>query len=213
MNKNYVDTGAYKNWLQGEVFIAWQRYCHWRPSVSHGFGATISLTNGEQREGHYILYEQDATTACCRNKGKEWTVSNGFPKDDQGRANTLKDYQESEELQRMVVRAGCYDYNEKSLGLSDSEDEQPVIVSFEGVVMQGQLRTMAGHMAAVRSKDTAYIDYLRNHCQEYGFTRQQVDSYPHPRLALQLKRGEVKTYDREEFALYDGATEVFRRKK
>ena len=52
----------------------------------------------------------------------------------------------------------------------------PVVVSKDGVVLSGNGRTMAGEIAASQGTDVAYINYLTNYPQQFGFTPEQVSS-------------------------------------
>ena len=104
-----------------------------------------------------------------------------------------KDYQTDRAAQKMCEMISR-NYDERAI-----TEAAPVTVSFDGVVMCGNLRTMAGMLAAYRNTDGAYIDYLRNHCSDYGFKVEDIDRYHHPRLLFMTKRTAKHRYSKEEF--------------
>ena len=64
--------------------------------------------------------------------------------------------------------------------------EQVPVVSDEGIVYDGNGRTMAGQKAAKDGTDGEYISELLDNAENFGFTREQIEKsgIEHPRLVL-----------------------------
>lgn len=199
---NYKDNGQHRQWIDGEVRTAWFRLQKWLPKPLHGCGVTLTLRDGSEVVGHYMIVESGAVTPCCNPFG-QWTASKGFPKDDDDTPVVGKAYQKDYNLRSMVINMGDH-YQTDNI-------EQPVVVSFEGVVMTGQIRSMAGIRAARHQTDALYIEWLRNHCLTLGFSLDELAEFDHPRLVVYLRRGEVKHYSLDEFLNYNDAEVAFRK--
>ncbi len=77
--ENYKDNGQHKRWIIGEVQKAWFRMLKWEPKALHGNGVTLTLNDGSEAIGHYLIVESGAVTPCCYPFG-QWCTSKGFPK-------------------------------------------------------------------------------------------------------------------------------------
>ena len=104
-----------------------------------------------------------------------------------------RDYKRDKDAQR-IVRDMADSYDSRAL-------QTPVIVSKDGVVLSGNNRTMSGEIAAKNGTDKAYIDYLREFGQMYGFTPEQIDGMKHPRVVF--VPDEHLPYDATTFARFN----------
>ncbi|MDE7392943.1 MAG: hypothetical protein K2M80_00510, partial [Muribaculaceae bacterium] len=117
----------------------------------------------------------------------------GFPIDENGQSVNDRDYLRDKDAQRIVEQmAGAYD--NRAL-------QTPVIVSQDGVVLSGNNRTMSGDLAARQGTDKAYVDYLREFGQKYGFTPEQVAGMNNPRLVF--VPDEALPYDATTFSRFN----------
>ncbi|MDE6338484.1 MAG: hypothetical protein K2K97_01690, partial [Muribaculaceae bacterium] len=73
--------------------------------------------------------------------------------------------------------------------------------SQDGVVLSGNNRTMSGDLAARQGTDKAYVDYLREFGQKYGFRPEQVAGMNNPRLVF--VPDEALSYDATTFSRFN----------
>lgn len=135
----------------------------------------LTLANGEVVVGHYVLTDAMAMTP-SHNPAMGFTMSDGFPVDENGRTVNDRDYERDKGAQA-AVNEKAKDYDQRAL-------QTPVIVSNDGVVLSGNDRTMSSQIAAQAGTDTKYVNYLSRYSQKYGFTAEQVAAIPHPRVVF-----------------------------
>lgn len=152
----------------------------------------ITLADGSTIRGHYVLTEAGAATA-SHDVNKAYEPTEGFPVDENGESVNDRDYKRDKDAQR-IVRDMADSYDSRAL-------QTPVIVSKDGVVLSGNNRTMSGEIAAKNGTDKAYIDYLREFGQMYGFTPEQIDGMKHPRVVF--VPDEHLPYDATTFARFN----------
>lgn len=152
----------------------------------------ITLADGSTIRGHYVLTEAGAATA-SHDVNNAYEPTEGFPVDENGESVNDRDYKHDKDAQR-IVRDMADSYDSRAL-------QTPVIVSKDGVVLSGNNRTMSGDIAAQQGTDKAYIDYLREFGQMYGFTPEQIDGMKHPRVVF--VPDEHLPYDATTFARFN----------
>lgn len=152
----------------------------------------ITLADGSTIRGHYVLTEVGAATA-SHDVNNAYEPTEGFPVDENGESVNDRDYKRDKDAQR-IVRDMADSYDSRAL-------QTPVIVSKDGVVLSGNNRTMSGDIAAQQGTDKAYIDYLREFGQMYGFTPEQIDGMKHPRVVF--VPDEHLPYDATTFARFN----------
>ena len=207
--KNYRDNGQHTGWIEGEVRNAWFRLMKWQPKPLHGCGVTLSLRDGSEAAGHYMIVESGAITTCC-NPFAQYRTSRGFPRNHQDQPIYGAEIQQSVDIQHRIRRmANKMDGTTGGYPLLDMDE--PIVCSFEGVVMCNQQRAIAGALAAKYGTDAPFIDWLRNHCSEMGFSAEDVSAFPHPRLVVVLRRGAIEDYNADAFAAYEGCTVAYRK--
>ena len=152
----------------------------------------ITLPDGSAIRGRYVLTEAGAASA-SHDVNNAYEPTEGFPIDENGQSVNDRDYLRDKDAQRIVEQmAGAYD--NRAL-------QTPVIVSQDGVVLSGNNRTMSGDLAARQGTDKAYVDYLREFGQKYGFTPEQVAGMNNPRLVF--VPDEALPYDATTFSRFN----------
>lgn len=136
---------------------------------------SIVLANGERIEGHYVLTEAFAPTP-SHDPIAGYSMTKGFPVDENGNTVNDRDYQHDKEAQRLVEQKAS-SFDQRAL-------QTPVVVSSDGVVLSGNDRTMASQIAARQGTDNNYNTYLASHPQRFGFTVDQISNYSNPRVVF-----------------------------
>lgn len=139
---------------------------------------TRMLPDGETKiKGRYeIVPAESLTPSHDANNG--YKKSEGFPTDAEGRTVNDRDYEHDKAAQQNTDQI-ARKYNGMAI-------EQVPVVSDEGIVYDGNGRTMAGQKAAKEGTDGEYINDLLENAENFGFTREQIEQsgIEHPRLVL-----------------------------
>lgn len=155
---------------------------------------TRTLPDGSKIKGHYELVEADSLTP-SHNANDGYKKSEGFPVNEEGRTINDRDYENDKDAQRVTdMIAKNYD--------GQTVDQVPVVTK-DGIVVDGNGRTMAGQKAAKDGTDGAYIEALEENAENYGFTAEQIEQsgMEHPRLVL--VSDEPLPYDTATFAKFN----------
>lgn len=141
-----------------------------------GNAVTRTLSDGTIIKGHYILVEAGAATP-SHDPFNGWNTSNGFPVTDDGKNINDRDYKNDTDAQQITTQiAQTYDGQAVA---------QVPVVSSEGIVYDGNGRTIAGNIAAANNTDGAYIQALADNAGNFGFAPEQVAGMQHPRVYMQ----------------------------
>lgn len=139
---------------------------------------TRMLPDGETKiKGHYEIVPAESLTP-SHDVNNGYKKSNGFPTDAEGRTVNDRDYEHDKAAQQNTDQI-ARKYNGMAI-------EQVPVVSDEGIVYDGNGRTMAGQKAAKDGTDGEYINDLLENAENFGFTREQIEQsgIEHPRLVL-----------------------------
>lgn len=139
---------------------------------------TRMLPDGETKiKGHYEIVPAESLTP-SHDVNNGYKKSEGFPTDAEGRTVNDRDYEHDKAAQQNTDQI-ARKYNGMAI-------EQVPVVSDEGIVYDGNGRTMAGQKAAKEGTDGEYINDLLENAENFGFTREQIEQsgIEHPRLAL-----------------------------
>ena len=139
---------------------------------------TRMLPDGETKiKGHYEIVPAESLTP-SHDVNNGYKKSEGFPTDAEGRTVNDRDY-EHDKAARQNTDQIARKYNGMAI-------EQVPVVSDEGIVYDGNGRTMAGQKAAKEGTDGEYINDLLENAENFGFTREQIEQsgIEHPRLVL-----------------------------
>lgn len=139
---------------------------------------TRMLADGETKiRGHYEIVPAESLTP-SHDVNNGYKKSEGFPTDAEGRTVNDRDYEHDKAAQQNTDQI-ARKYNGMAI-------EQVPVVSDEGIVYDGNGRTMAGQKAAKDGTDDEYINDLLENAENFGFTREQIEQsgIEHPRLVL-----------------------------
>lgn len=139
---------------------------------------TRMLPDGETKiKGHYEIVPAESLTP-SHDVNNGYKKSEGFPTDAEGRTVNDRDYEHDKAAQQNTDQI-ARKYNGMAI-------EQVPVVSDEGIVYDGNGRTMAGQKAAKEGTDGEYINDLLENAENFGFTREQIEQsgIKHPRLVL-----------------------------
>ena len=155
---------------------------------------TRTLADGTKLKGHYEIVEADSLTP-SHNANDGYKKSEGFPVNEEGRTINDRDYENDKQAQ-LVTDMIAMKYDGQAV------DQVPVVTS-DGIVVDGNGRTMAGQKAAKNGTDSAYIEALKENAENYGFTAEQIEQsgIKHPRLVL--VSDEPMKYDTATFAKFN----------
>lgn len=139
---------------------------------------TRMLPDGETKiKGHYEIVPAESLTP-SHDVNNGYKKSEGFPTDAEGRTVNDRDYEHDKAAQQNTNQI-ARKYNGNAI-------EQVPVVSDEGIVYDGNGRTMAGQKAAKDGTDGEYINDLLENAENFGFTRDQIEQsgVEHPRLVM-----------------------------
>ena len=155
---------------------------------------TRTLADGSKLRGHYEIVEADSLTP-SHNANDGYKKSEGFPVNEEGRTINDRDYENDKQAQ-LVTDMIAMKYDGQAV------DQVPVVTS-DGIVVDGNGRTMAGQKAAKNGTDGAYLEALKENAENYGFTAEQIEQsgIKHPRLVL--VSDEPMKYDTATFAKFN----------
>lgn len=139
---------------------------------------TRMLPDGETKiKGHYEIVPAESLTP-SHDVNNDYKKSEGFPTDAEGRTVNDRDYEHDKAAQQNTDQI-ARKYNGMAI-------ENVPVVSDEGIVYDGNGRTMAGQKAAKEGTDGEYINDLLENAENFGFTREQIEQsgIEHPRLVM-----------------------------
>lgn len=149
---------------------------------------------GTKIKGHYEIVPAESLTP-SHDVNNDYKKSEGFPTDAEGRTVNDRDYEHDKAAQQNTDQI-ARKYNGMAI-------EQVPVVSDEGIVYDGNGRTMAGQKAAKDGTDGEYINDLLENAENFGFTREQIEQsgIKHPRLVMVTD--ERLPYDAATFAKFN----------
>ena len=156
---------------------------------------TRMLPDGETKiKGHYEIVPAESLTP-SHDVNNGYKKSEGFPTDAEGRTVNDRDYEHDKAAQQNTDQI-ARKYNGMAI-------EQVPVVSDEGIVYDGNGRTMAGQKAAKEGTDGEYINDLLENGENFGFTRDHIEKsgVEHPRLVMVTD--ERLPYDSATFAKFN----------
>lgn len=173
--------------------VAGQKFANAQRLV--GNKRTRMLPDGETKiKGHYEIVPAESLTP-SHDVNNGYKKSEGFPTDAEGRTVNDRDYEHDKAAQQNTDQIAMK-YNGMAI-------ENVPVVSDEGIVYDGNGRTMAGQKAAKEGTDGEYINDLLENAENFGFTREQIEQsgIEHPRLVMVTD--ERLPYDAATFAKFN----------
>ena len=159
-----------------------------------GYKRRRTLKDGTKVYGHYEIVPAEILTP-SHDVFNGYKMSAGFPVDKNGHTINDRDYEHDKDAQNDTdLMARTYD--------GQAIDHVPT-VSDEGIVYDGNGRTMAGQKAAKEGTDADYIEALMENAESFGFTKEQIEQsgIEHPRLVMVTD--ERLPYDTATFAKFN----------
>lgn len=162
-----------------------------------GNTATRTLASGETMSGTYMLVPANSVTPS--HNPQSFQSSEGYPMLESGKNPNDRDYTLPNNIAAVTDRAGNYN--------GAAVDNTPT-VDKNGVVIDGNDRTMSGQLAAQNGTDAAYLQSLKDNAPQYGFTAQEVEDMimdgQSPRLVF--VPDVIRPYETSTYALFNKET-------
>lgn len=142
-----------------------------------GRSSSKVLPSGEKIKGKYKLVE--AKDVLASHNEKNFGQTENFPKREDGSTLNDRDYERDKNAQKEVVRI-ANEFDSRAL------DNIPTITN-DGIVVDGNNRTMSRKLAAENNTDAEYKESLKEQADMYGFTEEQVNSLKNPFLVFEME--------------------------
>lgn len=146
-------------------------------AAKHPQGRTITKTvaDGSKLKGTYKLVSADDVLAS--HNEKTFAQTPGYPETKSGSTINDRDYARDTNAQKEVARI--------AQGLDDRAITQTPVVTKDGIVVDGNNRTMSRKLAAANGTDKAYVEALKDQAELYGFKPEDVDGIKNPMLVFE----------------------------
>lgn len=136
------------------------------------------IPNGEKIKGTYKLVE--ANDVLASHNEKNFAQTDNFPKREDGSTLNDRDYQKDKNAQNEVIR------------IANKFDDRAIsnipTVTQDGIVVDGNNRTMSRKLAAENKTDLGYKEALKEKLDMYGFTEKQFNSLKNPFLIFEMEQ-------------------------
>ncbi len=157
-----------------------------------GRKGTRTLADGTKIKGTFMIVPAESLTP-SHDVSNRYKKSEGFPVNEEGRTINDRDYEHDKDAQDVTDKiAANYD--------GQAVNQVPT-VSDEGIVYDGNGRTMAGQLAAKRGTDKEYVEALKENAEGFGVKAEDIDKIEHPRVVF--IPDERLPYDTETFARFN----------
>lgn len=163
--------------------------------TDHKQGRTITKTiaDGTKLTGTYKIVSADDVVAS--HNEETFSQSEGYPKNEQGTTINDRDYSKDTNAQTEVHRI--------AQNLDDRAISQTPVVTKDGIVIDGNNRTMSRKLAAKNKTDKAYTEALKEQAELYGLKPEDVDGVKNPMLVFEPK--EDLPYDTKTLSRFNKA--------
>jgi hypothetical protein len=161
------------------------------PMRKSGRTITKTVPDGSKIKGTYKLVSSDDVIAS--HNESTFSQTEGFPTTENGKTVNDRDYQTDKNAQAEVSKI--------AQNMDDRAISQTPIVTKDGIVVDGNNRTMSRKLAAKLGTDKAYIDALKDQSELYGFSPEDVDAVNNPMLVFEAE-GDIP-YTTKEFARFN----------
>jgi hypothetical protein len=142
-------------------------------------GRTVTRTapDGTRIKGTFKLVS--AEDLLPSHNPKTFSKNESFPQNKEGKTINDRDYETDKDAQGQVINI--------AQNIDGTAVTQTPIVSKEGIVYDGNNRTMSRQLAAENQTDSQYLDDLNEQAEMYGFTKEQVASVKNPTLVFEVE--------------------------
>ena len=122
-----------------------------------------------------------------------FSKNESFPQNKEGRTINDRDYETDKPAQSQVI--------DIAQNIDERAVSQTPIVSKEGIVYDGNNRTMSRQLAAQNKTDQEYIQSLKDQADMYGLTEDDVNSIENPTLVFEVE--ENLPFDTKTMAMFN----------
>jgi hypothetical protein len=145
----------------------------------HIKGRTITkrTPTGQKVKGTYKLVP--AAQLVPSHNPISFSKNEAFPQNESGKTINDRDYEKNEADKTAVIGF--------AQNLDGRAIENTPWVSKEGIVYNGNNRTMSRQLAAKNNTDKEYLNQLKEQAEMYGFTEEQVESMENPTLVFEVE--------------------------
>lgn len=161
--------------------------------ATHPEGRTITKTiaDGTKLTGTYKIVSADDVIAS--HNEETFSQSEGYPTNESGTTINDRDYSKDTNAQTEVIRI--------AQSLDDRAISQTPVVTKDGIVIDGNNRTMSRKLAAKNGTDGAYLEALREQAELHGLKPEDVDAVKNPMLIFEPK--DSMPYDTKTLARFN----------
>jgi hypothetical protein len=174
-----------------EIKVGSVAYKENAPTQLQGRERTIPIADGTKIKGRYKIVSADDVLAS--HNEETFAKTENFPTNESGKTVNDRDYENDKAAQSEVVRiAGKLDSRAVS---------QTPIVTKDGIVVDGNNRTMSRKLAAKQGTDAEYLAALQADADMYGIDAEQISAVKNPMLIFEADQ-EIP-YTTKEFARFN----------
>lgn len=152
-----------------------------------------TLPDGTKLKGTFKIVSADDVIAS--HNEQTFAKTEGFPTNEKGKTVNDRDYETDKAAQSEVVRIAS--------NLDERAISQTPIVTKDGIVVDGNNRTMSRKLAAKQGTDKAYLDALKADADMYGIDPSEIDGVKNPMLVFEAEQ--KIPYTTKEFARFNKA--------
>ena len=165
----------------------------YRSGVSQKKGRTITRTapDGTKIKGAFKIVP--ASELVPSHNPNTFSKNEAFPQNKEGRTINDRDYETDKPAQSQVI--------DIAQNIDERAVTQTPIVSKEGIVYDGNNRTMSRQLAAQNKTDQDYLQALRDQADMYGLTEEDVNAVENPTLVFEVE--ENLPFDTKTMAMFN----------
>jgi hypothetical protein len=158
---------------------------------SEGDTDTRTLGDGTKIKGTYKIVSSNDVLAS--HNEETFSQTPGFPTNPNGKTANDRDYKTDTQAQAQVQSIATT--------LDERAIDQTPVVTTDGIVLDGNNRTMSRKLASKLGTDKEYLDGLKRKLKRYGLPENALDGITNPMLVFELET--PLPYTTETFALFN----------
>ncbi len=165
----------------------------YKSGVSQKKGRTITRTtpDGTKIRGTFKIVP--ASELVPSHNPNTFGKNEAFPQNKEGKTINDRDYETDKPAQSQVI--------DIAQNIDERAVTQTPIVSKEGIVYDGNNRTMSRQLAAQNKTDEEYLQALRDQADMYGLTEEDVNAIENPTLVFEVE--ENLPFDTKTMAMFN----------
>jgi hypothetical protein len=140
-----------------------------------GKSRTITIADGSKIEGRYKVVS--ANDIIASHNESSFSKSEGYPTNSRGETINDRDYQRDSNAQSEVIKM-AQNFDARAI-------QQTPVVSPDGIVMDGNNRTMSRKLAAKNGTDALYLEALTQEADMYGINPTDISGIENPMLVFE----------------------------